>query len=213
MSQDFDNSDWSLRPPGFKPSPTGLLTRRELADCLAVDAQTVGKWERTGLPVALVSGAGRPSYFSELEVRAWLEDRAEKAGTRSAGASDAVTARAQRDLWQARLAEQQHRLRARELLDASAISTVWAAEISAVRALILNLPASRADRVYRASIEGGVAGVEGALKAAVYEALRELATEGRPLPTEAADPATPVAATTPEISAIGRDAFVPRGPA
>jgi phage terminase Nu1 subunit (DNA packaging protein) len=202
MGQDFGNSDWTLKPPGFKPSRAGLLTRRELAERFCVSPETTFKWERSGMPCALSDGPGKPSYFSESDVRAWMSKRAEQAG---AGSNGGLDPREQKELWQARLAEQQYQLRAGELVRAADMSKLWDAEIVAVRAIILNSYTAAADRVFRAGVVDGVAGVESALKELAYEVLRELADEDRPLQVEA--PTLQVRAK-PTPATIGRDAFI-----
>lgn len=180
-----DGADWTLQPPNAGVSttaPVGLLTRRELATCLGVHMQTVTKWEREAMPIALAGGPGRPTYYSEAEVRGWLADRAAKAAEPTPGRMSSMDARAQRDLWQARLAEQQHKLRSRELLQVDEVQRVWMAEVTAVRATVLNSYATAADRVFRAAKIDGVAGVEAELKAIAYDVLRELSEDDRPMP-------------------------------
>lgn len=204
MGQDFGNSDWSLKPPGFKPSPVGLLTRRELAERFCVSPETTFKWERSGMPCALSDGPGKPSFFRESDVRAWMAKRSEQAGTVGNG----LDPREQKELWQARLAEQQHQLRSRELVFVSDVEKVWSAEVYAIRAVLLNLPVAFADRVYRAAMDSGAAGVEAVLKSAVYEALRELSVEGRPLPYAAPPEGQATPAKPPLAAVIRRDAFV-----
>lgn len=184
QASEQQGSDFALEPPNGgapTPAPSGLLTRRELANALGVHMQTVTKWEREDMPIALAGGPGRPTYYSELEVRGWLAHRAAKAAEPTTGRMNSMDARAQRDLWQARLAEQQHKLRAGELLQVDDVQRVWMAELTAMRAMVLNSYATAADRVFRAAKVDGVAGVEATLKAIAYDVLRELSSD-RPMP-------------------------------
>src|SRR6185369_15904806 len=57
------------------PDGSNLLTRRQLAELLAVNMQTVTKWGRDGLPIAHVGRKGKPSLYDEAAVRAWLAAR------------------------------------------------------------------------------------------------------------------------------------------
>lgn len=149
-----------------------LVTRRELAERLDVHMMTVTKWERDGLPIAQRGRKGKPSLYSEVEVRAWLQARDEAAET--AGVFDAAMERARKEHWQACLAEQLHAMRAKTLLSAEEVEKAWASEIGAARAVILTSYTAAADRVYRAGTTDGLAGVERELKAIAYSILREL---------------------------------------
>jgi len=152
---------------------TKLLTRRALAEVLAVHMQTVTKWEREGLPVATRGRKGKPSMYDEASARAWLQARDEAA--KGPEGVDLVAARARKEHWQAMLAEQTHQVRAGKLLPAEDVAKVWGAEVAAVRTRLLALPQTLAARVQRAGALHGEAGVERVLHDAVREVLSELA--------------------------------------
>lgn len=154
-----------------------LSTRKEAAEILAVHPQTITKWEASGLPVAQRGGRGRPSKYDVEEIRAWLDARDAEArrAVDGAGGLDPLKEKANREHYQAKLLEQTFQLRQRELLPAHEVERQWLAEIAGVRALLLALPVTRADRVHRAATLEGLAGVERELQAAVKEVLRQLA--------------------------------------
>lgn len=160
-------------------APTGdLVNRRDLAIRLKVHMQTITKWEREGLPIAERGRRGRSSLYSESAVRAWLQAR-EDTATKDAGGINVNAERARRERAQAILAEQTHAMRARRLLPIEDVERVWAAEVAAVRAIVLASYTTHADRVHRAATLEGLAGVERALKELAYEVLRELANPDR----------------------------------
>lgn len=150
-----------------------LLTRRALAALLKVHMQTVTKWEREGMPVSERGSKGRPSMYREVDVRAWLAARAQAA--KNGTGLDLAQERARKEHWQALLAEQTHRVRARELLPAAEVEKAWSAERDAIRTKILATYTTHTDRVHRAAVIDGLAGVERALKDIAYDVLRELA--------------------------------------
>lgn len=159
------------------PGQSRLLTRRELAELLAVNMMTVTKWERDGLPIAQVGRKGKPSYYQELDVRAWLAAREEAAQT--SGVVDVARERARKDRAQAILAEQTFQIRNRDLLPRVDVEKAWAAEVGAVRTKLLSWSTTIADEVYRAGTLDGLAGVERVLRDAVEDVLRELADPER----------------------------------
>jgi predicted DNA-binding transcriptional regulator AlpA len=169
-------------------TPDGLLTRRELAAALSVGRpeplhmQTVTKWEQENMPVAVRGGKGRPSFYDEAEVRAWIEERAEKAKAAAApGGFNPFQAKAEKEYWQGRLARQQHELRSGELVRTIDVEKMWTAEVTAVRAIILAAYVTHADRVCRAAKLDGLLGVEREMKMLGEEVCRELAREDRPV--------------------------------
>lgn len=168
------------RRPPRKRNPAGLLTRRALALQLTVHMMTVTKWEQEGLPVASRGRKGKPSLYDEAVVRAWLAARDERAA--SGEQLDLTQERARKEHWQALLTEQTHQVRARKLLDVDEVAKIWTAEVSAIRATLLAVPVTYADRVFRAATLEGVASVERLLKEIVYQALRGLAAPTRATP-------------------------------
>lgn len=150
-----------------------MVTRRELADLLGVHMMTVTKWERAGLPIAERGRKGKPSRYRETDVRAWLASRDQAA---QQGLSwDLIQERAKKEHWQALLAEQAHKIRARELMPAAEVEQGLATYVAAVRTKILASYITHADRVHRAAVRDGLAGMEAALKDIAYDILRELA--------------------------------------
>lgn len=152
-----------------------LATRREVAAALGVHMDSVFKWERSGLPVVVRGGRGRPSKYDLEAVRAWLASRDEAARRAVEGPLDPVQEKAARDHWQAELARQTHEIRHRTLLPSADVERAWAAEVAAVRAKLLALPTTYSDRIHRAGTLDGLSGVEKALQAAVYDVLRQFA--------------------------------------
>jgi phage terminase Nu1 subunit (DNA packaging protein) len=155
-----------------------LLTRRELATVLDVHVMTIVKWDRSGMPVAERGRKGKPSRYSEVDVRAWLAAR-EEAAKQPGAPLDVAQERARKEHWQALLAEQKHKVLARELIPAAEVERVWGAERDAIRTSLLALP-THAARVARVSTLEGEVGVERELKAIAHEILRELAGEQAP---------------------------------
>jgi hypothetical protein len=161
------------KPSSLKKAP--LLTRRALAAVMGCHMQTITGWEQEGMPLAHRGGRGRPNLYDEVEVRAWKQLRDETAA-RLPELANPAAARARRELAQAALAEQAHRIRSRELVPASEVEKIWAREVAATRAVLLNWTATLADLLHRAAITDGVPGVEGVLQTAIYDVLRQLST-------------------------------------
>lgn len=164
-----------------KPSDGNeLATRQQLAAALGVHAITISKWQNEGMPIASRGGRGRPTYYSVEAVTAWRAAREEEARDKTNGPLDPVQERAKKERFQALLAEQTFLLRAKKLLSADEVAKVWRAEVAAVRALILTSYTTHADRVHRAAVKSGLAGVEAELKKLGVEVLRELSDPDRP---------------------------------
>jgi len=168
---------------GLPPKPrrvkgVPLITRRELAARLGCHMQTITKHEREGLPIAERGRKGKASRYREVDVRAWLAMR--EAAATAVGYLDMMQERARKERAQAILAEQTFSMRARELLPREEVERIWGAEVAAVRAKLLAWPTTLADRVHRAALVEGVDGVERAVRAAVTDALTELAAPDRP---------------------------------
>lgn len=183
-------------PPTSSPAPAdGLLTRRMLAGELGTHMMTITKWEQAGMPVAEVGRRGRPSRYRLAQVLEWLKSRDDAAA--KTGTVDVARERARKEKAQAILAEQTVATRAKDLLLAADVEKAWNAEVRAVRTAILNSYTSQADRVHRAAVLDGVAGVERALKALAHELLRELASR-----TDEDDDAPTPAPAPPRARAI-----------
>jgi phage terminase Nu1 subunit (DNA packaging protein) len=157
-----------------------LLTRNALAQRLQgltpgkpLNPGSITRWVRDGCPVVR-QGRGRPSLYSEREVRAWLHARDEEA--RRSGVVDLTAERARKERALAIEAEQRIAIRARQYLPAAEVEKVWTAEVAAVRAAILHTYTSAADRVHRAAVLEGVAGVQAVLRDIAHGLLRELAS-------------------------------------
>jgi hypothetical protein len=157
-----------------------LLTRRELAEHLSTHMMTVTKWEREGLPIAQRGSKGRPSFYREVDVRAWLQLREEAA--KQPGAVNLVQERARRERAQAILAEQAYLIRNRDLLVRDEVEKTWSAEVAAVRAKLLSWSTGLADALHRAAVTDGIPGIERVLEDATRDVLLELASPDRPLP-------------------------------
>jgi phage terminase Nu1 subunit (DNA packaging protein) len=153
-----------------------LLTRQELAEALGKHPDTIAAWvSEEGLPVAERGRGGRASKYDLQAVLAWVSARED---AQRAGPLDPVQEKARRDHWQATLAEQTYRVRNGKLLDADDVERAWSAEVAAVRAKLLTIPTSYADRLFRVATLEGIGGVERILREAVHATLRELAGEG-----------------------------------
>jgi phage terminase Nu1 subunit (DNA packaging protein) len=151
----------------------GWLTRRQLAPRLGVHPESIVRWEREGMPCKRPGRHGRPSWFSEREVRAWLAAR--EAAVQTAGPVDLMRERARREKAQAVLAEQLFQARARALLPADEVEKKWTQEIAGAKAILLASYTQGADKVFHAATTDGLRGVERELQAIVFAALRELA--------------------------------------
>jgi phage terminase Nu1 subunit (DNA packaging protein) len=160
-------------------TPDQLVTRAELAKRLECHEVSITRWQREGLPVARRGGRGRASLYDEVAVRAWLLAR-EAAAKAEDAPLDLAQERARKERWQGLLAEQTFKVRERLLLPVAEVEKAWLAEVTAVRAVILASYTADADRVHRAGVLDGVAGVERELKDLAERVLRELADPTRP---------------------------------
>lgn len=161
-----------------KPKKRELLTRRELASALGVHMMTVTKFEREGMPIAQRGSKGRPSYYREVDVRAWKQLRDDAAN--QPGALNLMQERANKERWQAALAKQTLEIRNRELLPRAEVEQVWAAHVAAVRTKLLAWSLTLADKVCRVATTEGVPAVEAIIEEAVRDVLRELAAQPPP---------------------------------
>lgn len=165
--------------PAVGGETANLLTRRELAVALGSNVRTIAKWQDEGMPVARRGIGGRPSKFDVEACRAWKKTRDES--TQQPGQLNFFQERANKERWQAAIAEQTFLTRQRELLPRAEIEKAWSAEVTAIRSKLLSWPTTIADHVYRAGTIDGVTGVERALATAVRDVLRELAVPPKPV--------------------------------
>lgn len=131
------------------------------------------------MPVATRGRGGRPSLFDLEACRAWRQARDQAPG--ATGHVDVAKARAEKEIWQARNAEQAFLIKAKQLVARADLEKIWTAEVAAVRTLILDGYVSSTDRVFRAATLDGRAGVERELRAMAEAVLEELANSDRPV--------------------------------
>lgn len=156
-------------------APVVLVTRRELAQRLGVHMQTICKWEREGMPIADRGRRGKSTLYSEPDVQSWRRLRDQH----SHQAPDFMLARARKELAQAIEAEQRVAIRAKTLLHVDEVERTWSAQVAAIRARLLALPAALAGRVTREATLSGPAAVEALLQDAIHQALTELSGRKR----------------------------------
>jgi phage terminase Nu1 subunit (DNA packaging protein) len=149
-----------------------MLTRPALAKALGVHPQTIVRWERDGMPVAKRGARGTSSLFDRQAVEAWLHARDH--GRQTSDVASLQLERARQARAQALVALQIYQTRAKELLPRAEVERVWAQHVAAVRATLLALPVTLADRLHHAATMDGVAAVEQILTEAVRDVLREL---------------------------------------
>ncbi len=157
----------------------GTVTAKELAVLLDVDHRTIGKFLNEGMPVVKRGRGGRASLYDPEACQDWKDARDAVAAV---GVVKGHDIRARKELSTAMLNEQLHATRAGRLLDAEEVVKAWTAEIAGARAVILTAYTASADRVFRAAVTEGLAGVERELRALGETVLRELslAPEKRP---------------------------------
>lgn len=150
------------------------VTRTEFAKLIDSTPDRVSKLIAEGLPtVETGNGRGHKTILDLDKALPWLFKR-------RAGSLDA--AKTKLALVQAQLADQMLQLRAKQVISADEVEKVWAAEVAAVRAIILASYTTHADRVHRAGVLEGLTGIERAMKEVAYGTLRELANPDRDIP-------------------------------
>ena len=154
-----------------------LLKRAELAKRIPAHPQTIENWKSAGCPVARPGSPGVPHRYRESEVRAWLKARED--ARKTSDVIDFELARVRKEHWQAKLAEQKHKILEGELVHVDDVRKAWDAEVAAVKARLLAVPVTLADRIHRAAVLEGVTGVEAALDDAIHEVLTELSEPDR----------------------------------
>ena len=166
-----------------------LVTRAALAKVLEINASTVTKWVAEGLPVAAYGRGGTPHRFDAAACQAWVAARAAVAS--SPVHLDLVQERARRERAQAQLAEQTLAIRSGTFVLREEMERAWAAEIHAVRTMLLGLSSHWSDRFGRALQVGGPTAMQKEIDASVREALLQFADPNRAIvdPDDAAPPA------------------------
>ena len=149
-----------------------LVTRRELAQILGHHMSAVTKWEQSGMPCAEPGRKGKPSLYSELEVRKWLSNR-EKAAQKN-GTVDLTRERALRERAQRISLEQIAQIRAGDLLPRAHVEKDWAADLMALRARFNTWPATIGDQLCRVATLKGLDAFKLALKDEIHALLNEL---------------------------------------
>jgi phage terminase Nu1 subunit (DNA packaging protein) len=150
-------------------TPTGLLTRRELAAALPAHPRSIARWLEEGLPVAERGRGGHASKYSLAAVRTWLRAR------ETTPAADLTAARIRRETALATEAEQRIAVKAKNLIPIDEVEKTWGRIVAAVRARLLSMPTALSGQLHRAAVTDGEAAVEAVLQEGVYDALRELA--------------------------------------
>lgn len=146
----------------------------QLAEALGCNVRTLAKWLEEGMPVVRRGRGGRASLYDEVEVRAWLEAR-EEAARGEEGPLVLEHERALKEHWLALVNKQTYLTRERQLIPAAEVEVALSRERDAVRAKVLSIYTTRADRLHRIATLEGVAGVEEELRQIGHEVLRELA--------------------------------------
>jgi len=153
---------------------TITVTRPDLAELLDVNERTIAKWQAEGMPVLRRGRGGKPSDYNLAVAFRWA---------RASGkfASQTVTprgpsARDRKELAQAAESEQRVAARARTLLPVDEVEKSWGAIVTGVRAKLLAMPTALSDRLHRAAVSHGAGAVEAVLEEAVFDVLRELAS-------------------------------------
>lgn len=149
-----------------------LLTRKALAAALDSHARTIAKFERAGMPCAVLGRSGKPSMYDEAACRAWLEDYQETLAARRRNFDEA---RAQKGHWQALLNKQAFETRAKRLLPADEVRKAGAAMRSDIRARLGKVPRQLAPALVAASATEGSAAIERLLAEALRGVLTDLA--------------------------------------
>lgn len=147
---------------------------------MGVHPITVTKWHDAGVPIRKPGSKGRAALYSEADVRAWREAREEAAAQATPDILNATAERARRDRAQARWTEASLKIRMRDLLPREEVERAWAAEIVAVRSVILSIPMTHGDRLWQAAGRGQEA-FDRELEDAMNDILRELAGPNRPI--------------------------------
>lgn len=119
-----------------------------------------GKWENPR------------SHYVRGAVEAWLHNR--ETARQTSDVASLELERSRRERAQALLALQTYQMRAKELLPRAEVDRVWSQHVTAVRAKLLSLPVTMADRVHHAAKIDGVGSVERILSEAIRDVLREL---------------------------------------
>ncbi|WP_338928171.1 hypothetical protein WDZ11_00165 (plasmid) [Roseomonas mucosa] len=186
-----------------------VLSAQALADALAVDRKTVTNvWVPAGCPPALTPddmrpGIGAPKMwqFNLAEVVRWLraEDARRVAGTSTDENPDYGHERAREKRYAADLKRIARDRLAGRLIEIQQVTEVVVDEYAKVRARMLSMPSALAMRVQH---ETDLPALERIIKAAVSEALAELAADTR---ADWAEAAAATAAADPDAVAAAAE--------
>jgi phage terminase Nu1 subunit (DNA packaging protein) len=160
-------------PPPAERATGRLWTRHELAAEVGVHPQTVVKWERDGMPVAIRGARGVASKYRLADVWVWAMDR--ERGRAGGEAVNLATERAK--LAEAQRLESELRLRKRqgELLERADVAKVWGEHIAQARTQLLSVPRAVADECTQVARVDGAVGVERVITKAIHGAIAGLA--------------------------------------
>lgn len=177
-------------PPPVRPAQPErepLMNRDGIARLFTVNAGTVHRWARDGMPTEAGGGSGRQASFRPSACVVWRLAQIEAKYVGMEGLNP-QRERALRDRAQAALADQLHKKRSGEMLAIADVRHQWISIVIAVRARLLRMPTALADALAHASTP---AEAQQILDVEVRAALTEL-SHGTP-PTETKTPP----ATTP----------------
>jgi phage terminase Nu1 subunit (DNA packaging protein) len=150
-----------------------LWTRWELAVLLGQHPQTIVKWERDGMPIAVRGSRGLPSKYRLADVWRWALEKARGGATSGELSLSGERAR----LAEVQRAEAELRVQTRkgELLERADVAKVWGEQITNAKTELRGIPHAVADRCVQVARTDGASGVERVLAQVIDDALRGLA--------------------------------------
>jgi phage terminase Nu1 subunit (DNA packaging protein) len=151
-----------------------LVDREQLALLVGRHADEISRGARKGMPVLQPGGPGVAGVYDAVACLEWFRSR--RGGTVEAE-------RARRDAAQAALAEQLLATRSRELLPKAEVARVWSGACTAIKAAIMAIPTTEAEKLAAIAVEHGAVGVEAQLAAIAHRVLLELATDTKDRPS------------------------------
>ena len=151
------------------------VTRPDLAELFDVNERTVAKWQAEGMPVLRRGRGGKPSDYNLAVAFRWARG-AGKFAVSAPTSMGGVSARDRKEIAQAVESEQRIAMKAQTLIPIEAVEKTWSGIVAAIRAKLLAMPTSLADRIHREAAGKGAAGIEAVLEESIYDVLRELAS-------------------------------------